>query len=136
MSEKVFKLEIVTPQRNVFSGSVGSFSAPGTNGGFQVLLDHAPFLTTITIGEVKLRDESGNETIYSTSGGFVEVSSNHVIFLADTAEGKDEIDIQRARSAKSRAESRLKEKESGIDIERARASLARAVNRLKVAGAL
>ncbi len=135
MSEKVFTLEIVTPQKSVFSGSVESFSAPGANGGFQVLVDHAPFLTTITVGEVKLRDQSGKELFYATSGGFVEVSSNHMFFLADTVEAKEEIDVQRARSAKSRAEGRLSEKGSGTDVERARASLARAANRLKVAGA-
>ena len=134
--DKLFKLEIVTPQKNVFSGSVESFAAPGTSGGFQILRDHAPFLTTISVGEVKLRDESGNETVYSTSGGFVEVSSNNVTFLADTAERKDEIDVDRARNAKARAEERLSKKEAGTNVERARTALARAVNRLKVTDAL
>ena len=136
MSDKSFRLEIVTPQRNIFSGTVESFSAPGTAGGFQILHNHAPFLTTITVGEVKLRDESGNEIHYSTNGGFVEVSNNNVTFLADTAERKDEIDVERAKAAKARAEARLMKKEPGTDIDRARVALARAVNRLKIADAL
>jgi F-type H+-transporting ATPase subunit epsilon len=134
--EKLFDLEIVTPQKSAFSGSVESFSAPGTMGGFQVLHDHAPLLTTISIGQVKLRGEDGNETLYSTSGGFVEVSNNHVTFLADTIERKDEIDVQRARAARVRAEERLEKKEAGTDVERARAALVRAINRLRTADAL
>ena len=135
MSDKLFRLEIVTPQRNVFSGPVESFWAPGTEGGFQILHNHAPFLTTITVGEVKLREESGKEIQYSTSGGFVEVSNNNVTVLADTAERKEEIDVERAKSARERAEERLRKKEPGTDIDRGRAALARAFNRLKIAGA-
>jgi len=131
--EKFFKLEIVTPQKSAFSGVVESFSAPGTAGGFQVLSNHAPLLTTITIGEVKLRDEKGQEASYSTSGGFVEVSNNNVTFLADTIERKDEIDLERAKAARERAEDRIKKKEEGINIARAQAALARAINRLKIA---
>jgi F-type H+-transporting ATPase subunit epsilon len=136
IQDKLFKLEIVTPQKNVFSGSVESFSAPGTSGGFQILHNHAPFLTTITIGEVKLRNADGNELAYSTSGGFVEVSNNIVTFLADTAERKDEVDIERAKAAKMRAEERLRKREEDINIARARAALARAINRLRITDAL
>ncbi len=136
IQDKLFKLEIVTPQKNVFSGSVESFSAPGTSGGFQILHNHAPFLTTITIGEVKLRNADGNELAYSTSGGFVEVSNNTVTFLADTAERKDEVDIERAKAAKMRAEERLRKREEDINIARARAALARAINRLRITDAL
>ena len=133
---KSFRLEVLTPQKSAFSGGVVSFTAPGTEGGFEVLHDHAPFLTTITVGEVKMQFEDGGEAIYSTSGGFVEVSKNSVIFLADTIERKDEIDVQRARSARQRAEERLKSKEEGIDLARARAALARSLNRLKIVGGL
>lgn len=133
---KLFKLEIVTPQKSTFSGAVESFSAPGTAGGFQVLHNHAPFLTTISVGEVKLRLADGSENIYSTSGGFVEVSNNNVTFLADTIEKNDEIDVQRARAARQRAQERLKGKESGTDIGRARSALARAINRLRITDAL
>ena len=136
IAEELLKLEILTPQKSIFSGYVESFTAPGTSGGFQILHDHAPFLTTITIGEVKVREADGNELLYSTSGGFVDVSNNTITFLADTLEQKDEIDIDRAKAAKTRAEERLTKKEEGIDIARARSALARAINRLRIAGAL
>ncbi len=134
MPGNVFKLEIVTPQRSVSSGSVESFNAPGAIGAFQVLHNHAPLLSAITVGEVRFLDQSGDEFVYATSGGFVEVNNNDVIFLADTAEKQEEIDIKRATAAKARAEDRLGKKEPGIDFARARAALARAINRLKIAG--
>ena len=132
VQEKLLKLEIVTPQKSVFSGFVQSFSAPGTSGGFQILHDHAPFLTTIAVGEVKVEDAKGSEWLYSTSGGFVEVSDNEITFLAETAERKDEIDIERAKEAMARAEERIREKKEETDIARARAALARAMNRLRI----
>ncbi len=82
MAGRMFKLEIVTPKRVVFNGEAESFSAPGVMGGFQVLVDHAPMLAEIGIGEVSVRDAVGNQTHYATSGGVVEVKNNHVILLA------------------------------------------------------
>lgn len=134
MPDKTFKLEIVTPKKIVFSGDVSSFSAPGVVGGFQVLKSHAPLLSNITVGEVKLVDTSGSESRYATSGGFVEVHENTVMLLAETAERSDEIDVQRAESARDRARKRLTEKTG--DIDRARLALYRAMNRLKVADRL
>ena len=136
MADKSFKLEIVTPKKIVFSGDVISFSAPGVMGGFQVLRSHAPLLSNIAVGEVKLVDVSGTESHYATSGGFVEVHENKVMLLAETAERSDEIDVQRAESARDRARTRLKEKAEEVDIDRARLALYRAMNRLKVADRL
>ena len=136
MADKIFKLEIVTPKRIVFSGDVISFSAPGVVGGFQVLKSHAPLLSSITIGEVKLVDSSGKESRYATSGGFVEVHDNKVMMLAETAERSDEIDVSRAEAARERARKRLAEKEDRTDLDRARFALFRAMNRLKVADQL
>ena len=136
MAEKVFKLEIVTPKKIVFSADVISFSAPGVAGGFQVLRSHAPFLSNIGIGEVKLVEASGSEARFATSGGFVEVHDNKVILLAETAERSDEIDVTRAETAKERARKRLAAKTAEIDVDRARLALFRALNRLKVADQL
>ena len=136
MADKAFKLEIVTPKKIVFSGDVTSFSAPGVAGGFQVLKSHAPFLSNIAIGEVKLVDASGSESRFATSGGFVEVHDNKVILLAETAERSDEIDVARAEIAKERARKRLAAKTAEIDVDRARLALFRALNRLKVADQL
>jgi F-type H+-transporting ATPase subunit epsilon len=133
MADKSFKLEIVTPRRVVFSGEVISFSAPGVEGNFQVLYSHAPMLSAIEIGEVKIQDFQGKELHYATSGGFVEVRDNQVILLAESAERSDEIDTTRAESSKERASKRLTEKKPDTDLERAKASLTRALNRIRIA---
>jgi len=133
MADKAFKLEIVTPKKIVFSGEVTSFSAPGIVGGFQVLKNHAPLLSSIGVGEVKFVDANGTESRFATSGGVVEVLDNKVVMLAETAERRDEIDVARAQAARDRARKRLAEKKEGTDFDRARLALFRAMNRLKVA---
>ncbi len=132
MAEKNFQLEIVTPRKVIFSGEVSSFSAPGVVGGFQILKSHAPLLSSIAVGEVKLTDSTGQEFRYATSGGFVEVHENKVILLAESAERSDQIDVERATAARDRAEKRLAAKQEEMNTERARASLLRALNRLKI----
>ncbi len=133
MAEKLFQLEIVTPKKTVFSEKVESFSAPGIVGGFQVLHSHAPLLSSIRIGEVKILDASGKEWRYATSGGFVEVRDNKVVMLAETAEKSEEIDTKRANASLERAQKRIAEKKIDTDLDRARIALQRAINRLKVA---
>lgn len=133
MYEKAFHLEIVTPEKVVFTGEATSLRAPGTLGGFQILHDHAPFLSSLTPGEMKVKDVQGNDTSYAVSGGFVEVKANTVTVLAEAVETPAEIDSARARSSKARAEERLAVRNAGIDEARARASLARAINRLRLA---
>ena len=132
MADKTFHLEIVTPKRIVFKGEVTSFSAPGIEGGFQVLHSHAPFLASVKIGKVKISEANGTEFQYAISGGFVEVRENNVILLAETAERTDEIDVERVKAARDRALKRLAEKYPNIDIERAKLALYRALNRLKI----
>lgn len=134
MTGKEFDLQIVTPRRVVYNGRVDSFSAPGVVGGFQVLHSHAPLLSSLKIGEVKVLDADGKETRYATSGGFVEVRNNKLVMLAETAERSDEIDVGRAKASVTRAQGRLSKKQEGVDIERARLSLLRALNRMKVSG--
>jgi F-type H+-transporting ATPase subunit epsilon len=135
MADKTFHLEIVTPKRIVFKGEATSFSAPGVNGGFQVLHSHAPLLASVKIGKVKIIETSGTESHYAISGGFVEVRENNVILLAETAERTDEIDVERVKAARDRAVKRLAKKYPDTDIERAKLALYRALNRLKIAGA-
>lgn len=135
MADKTFHLEIVTPQHIVFKGEITSFNAPGVVGGFQVLHSHAPLLSSLKIGEIKINGESGTEFRYAISGGFVEVQDNRVVLLAETAERIDEIDTERAKAARDRAKKRIVEKRPDTDIERARIALNRALNRLKIAGA-
>ncbi len=133
MYEKPFTLEIVAPDRVVFAGDATSVSAPGVEGGFQVLANHAPLLSSLEIGEIKVRGLDGRDTRFAASGGSAEVHRNHVVLLVETAERSDEIDIARARASKERAEKRLSTPAKDIDLDRARASLFRALNRLRVA---
>ena len=133
MFDKPFHIEIVTPRKVIFNGEVNSFSAPGIEGGFQVLFSHAPFLSTIGIGEVRVTTKENAEHRYSTSGGFVEVKNNKVVMLAETIERLNEIDLKRAEAAKERAMARLKERKPETDVERADVALQRALNRMRLA---
>jgi F-type H+-transporting ATPase subunit epsilon len=133
MTDKTFHLEIITPLRVVYNGTIRSCSAPGVTGGFQILYNHAPLLSSLDIGEVKIIETQGTELHYAVSGGFLEVRDNQVVLLADTAERTDEIDKLRAETARDRAKKLIIERSPNTDIERARFALNRALNRLKVA---
>ncbi len=133
MADKKFQLDIVTPANTVYSGEVLSFTAPGVVGNFQVLFNHAPLLSAIGVGEVKVTEADGKQHRFATSGGFVEVKSNKVILLAESAEHEDEINVERAAKSKSRAMERLTKKTSDTDVERAQVALTRSMNRLKIA---
>lgn len=130
---KNFQLDIVTPARTVYSGEVQSFTAPGVVGSFQVLFNHAPLLSSVGVGEVKITETNGAKLHFATSGGFVEVKSNKVILLAESAEQAGDIDVSRAEKSKARAQERLAQKSKEIDSMRAQAALARSINRLKIA---
>ncbi len=134
MADRV-TLEIATPMRLVVSETVDEVVAPGVEGYFGVLPGHAPFLTTLGIGEVSYR--IGRDTHYlALAGGFAEVRNDKVIVLADTAERPEEIDRGRAERARERAEQRLSGRgsEEAIDYARAAAALRRAHVRLQTAG--
>lgn len=131
MTAKTFDLDIVTPTKNVFSGEVTSFIGPGTEGYFQIMAGHTPFLVTMEIGELKIKTED-EELLFATSGGFAEIGDNKVSILAETAEKAGEIDIARAEESKKRAEEVLNKKDDEADLDRARLSLFRAINRLKI----
>lgn len=125
-------LDIITPFKSVFKGEVKSITVPGTKGRFQVLKNHAPIISTLEIGMIKVDLPDGKANYYSTAGGTIEVLNNQIIVLADSIELVDEIDEDRAAKAKQRAEERLANKNSDTNITRAQAALARAINRLSV----
>ena len=126
--------ELATPTRLVVSEAVDEVVAPGVEGYFGVLPGHAPFLTTLGVGEVMYR--IGRQEHYlAVSGGFAEVRNDKVIVLADSGERPSEIDRARAERARERAEQRLAGRHPGeIDYSRALTALARALTRLLVAG--
>jgi F-type H+-transporting ATPase subunit epsilon len=127
-------LEIATPTRLVVSEQVDEVVVPGVEGYFGVLAGHAPFLTTLGIGELTYR-KGRDEFHLAVAGGFCEVRNDKVIVLADTAERPEEIDRDRAERARQRAEQRLSGRsQEEVDYARAAAALARALTRLQVAG--
>lgn len=130
MAGKTFKVEVVTPDRTLYSNSeVESLRAPAWEGSLGVLHGHAPLLCALTPGELNLRTAKGEEHI-AVSGGFMEVGVAGVIVLADAAELAVDIDPARAQKAVDRARERLSANAKDLDRERAEAALRRAQNRL------
>ena len=80
---KNFALEIVTPEAKVYEGEVQSVSVPGTDGSFQVLYNHAPIISTLGKGKVKLVDAEGNDETFNTQDGVIEVLNNKTIILVE-----------------------------------------------------
>ena len=126
------RLEIVTAERVVYSEDVSILVAPGSDGELGILPSHAPLLTTLDPGEIRVTKD-GEETHMAVSGGFLEVIGNRVTILADTAEHAEEIDLERAETALRRAEERVASAATDMDLERALASMRRSNARLGVA---
>ncbi len=129
-----FSLEVIAPNRVVYSGEVEMVRAPGTAGSFQVLPGHLPLVSTLEVGELDLREPGQPDQVVALSGGFVEVLRGGVCVLAESAEFGHEIDIERARQAEARARERLQALSREVDRTRADAALNRAMNRLRLAG--
>jgi F-type H+-transporting ATPase subunit epsilon len=127
-----FRLRMFTLEKRVYEGAVISLTAPGVDGYFGVLAHHAPMIAALKPGKLSLKDEHGEERIYAVSGGFLEVSANSVVLLAETIEHAGEIDLSRAAEAKERAARRLGSDLPDIDTLRAQAALSRALNRIRV----
>lgn len=128
---KVLELEIISPEKKVFSDKIASVTIPGTKGNFQVLYNHAPLISTLEVGIIKVILSDNSNRIFTTSGGSVEVLENKVLILSDTVEQIEKIDVERAKKSKERAEERLSGKGEIIDVDRAKASITRALNRIK-----
>jgi len=126
------RLDIVTAERVVYSEEVDIVVAPGVLGQLGILPHHAPLMTTLEPGELKVR-KGGEEYSLVISGGFLEVRPDRIIILADAAERAEEIDIARAEAAKQRAQQRLTHPTPEVDLAQAEAALRRSLARLKVA---
>lgn len=137
--EKKLVCEIITPEKIVFQGEVDMVVAPGVQGELGILPLHTPFLTQLAIGELRVKFEREGRAVedyIAVHGGFMEVFEDRVTVLAPAAEIAREIDIERAKRAKERAEERLRAKEEGIDVLRAEVASRRAHTRIKTAGRL
>lgn len=126
-------LEIVTPERLAYSDTVDAVILPGSQGELGVLPHHAPLITTLGLGELRIR-KGGQEESFAIVGGFLQVRPDKVVVMAETADLASEIDLERAHEARLEAERALETGyREGADLAAARATLQQALLRIRVA---
>jgi F-type H+-transporting ATPase subunit epsilon len=125
-------VDVVTAERQLYSGEADTVLAPGTEGQLGILPRHAALLTTLKAGEMLIK-LGGAEEPFFVSGGFLEVSNNKVTVLAETAEHAEEIDQARAEAARRRAQEHLAQAQSDVERAELLGALERAVARIHVA---
>ena len=127
------QLEIVTPERLVYDDEVDSVNVPGIEGELGILPHHAPLLSILGFGELRIR-KGGAEESFAIVGGFVQVRPDKVVVMAETADLAAEIDLEKAQEARREAERALETGYSeGADLSAARAALQTALMRIRVA---
>ena len=125
-------LEIVTPERRAFVGDVDEVIVPGSEGEMGILPHHAPLISLLGQGVLRLR-HNGQEEVFAIFGGFLQVRPDRVVVLAETADMASEIDLERAERARREAEHALEGGVEAADLSAARAALQRALIRIRVA---
>ncbi len=126
------RVEVVTGERIVYEqDDVDMVVAPGADGTLGILPRHAPIVTLLSMGEMRIRKGATEDSLV-VFGGFLEVAHDQVRVLADTAERAEDIDVVRAQEARDRAEARLAERTATIDFTRAEIALRRSMIRLRV----
>jgi F-type H+-transporting ATPase subunit epsilon len=134
MAENI-RLEVVTPEKSVVSDEAQIVMAPGELGEFGVLSGHTPFMTSLKTGTLRYEDADGHERFVFVSGGFAEALPDRVTVLADSAERRQDIDLERAKSALQRAEDWLgkaDDTDADVDVPRAKAAMYRAMARIRM----
>lgn len=131
-ANKLFKVEIITPERVFYNGDASMIEFTTTEGDIGVYKNHIPLTAVLSPGIVKVTEGAGVKKA-AVHSGFVEILGDKVTLLAEIAEWPDEIDKNRAQEAKMRAERRLKVKEAGLDVRRAEIALKKALVRIEVA---
>ncbi|HCC08319.1 MAG TPA: F0F1 ATP synthase subunit epsilon [Clostridiales bacterium] len=130
MSDKKLRLQISTPDRDFYDDDVDMVVVKSVTGEMGILPHHLALATILDIGSLKIK--SGNvDKLAILNGGFMEIKNNTVSILTDSAEWPEEIDIERAKQAKERAEERLRARDADIDFDRAEFALKKAINRIK-----
>lgn len=132
---KTLTVSVVTPDGPVLEEDYEMVVAKSKTGELGILPDHIPLVTPLEISAIRLKRDNQTSRI-AVSGGLLEVNSNKVTILAQSAEKAQDIDVQRAMEAKKRAERRLQAKDEDIDRKRAELALNRAINRIDIAGTL
>jgi len=127
-------LEIVTPERLAYSDHVDSVQLPGSEGELGVLPHHAPLISMLGVGELRIR-KGGQEESFAIVGGFLQVRPDKVVVMAETADMASEIDLEKAREAQREAERMLEGAAATdtVDLSAARANLQQALLRIRVA---
>jgi F-type H+-transporting ATPase subunit epsilon len=127
------QLEIVTPEKLAYEGQVDSVQLPGSEGELGVLPHHAPLISTLGAGELRLR-RGAEEESFAIVGGFLQVLPDKVVVMAETADMASDIDLEKAQEARRQAEHALETGYvEGADLAAARASLQAALLRIRVA---
>lgn len=124
-------VDIVSAEAEIFSGLAEMVFAPGADGELGILPRHAPLLTTLRPGEVRVKIPNGNEESFYVSGGILEIQPHVVTILSDTAMRAKDVDEAAALEAKQRAERAMEDRSSDIDYAKAAGELAAAVAQLQ-----
>jgi F-type H+-transporting ATPase subunit epsilon len=124
-------VDIVSAEGQIFSGEASMVFVPGSQGELGIAPRHAPLLTTLKAGEVRVQSEGAEEQSFYVGGGSLEVQPNRVTVLADTAARAKDLDEAAALAAKQRAEDAVRQRADKMDIAEAQAELARAVAQLR-----
>ncbi len=124
-------VDIVSAEGQIFSGDATMVFAPGSQGELGIAPRHAPLLTTLKAGEVRVQEEGQEEHVFYVGGGALEVQPHLVTVLADTAARARDLDEAAAQAAKQRAEDAIRSRGDKMDIAEAQAELVRAVAQLR-----
>ena len=127
----IYKLDILSPEGNIFSGNVKQATFPTTSGLITILAGHTALITTLAQGDLEIEPETGEKKTIAISGGFLEVSDNMVSVVADFAVRSEDIDDDLIKKAKLYAEEQKKKKEN-VNTEMAERELQKAIMALKV----
>ncbi|OQZ01118.1 MAG: ATP synthase F1 subunit epsilon [Candidatus Brocadia sp. UTAMX2] len=130
---KTFKLEIITPEKVVYTDTVQSISAEGTEGSFGVLADHAPLITELQTSIFTVQDTSNKTIRFALDRGFLEVMANNVVVLTDACVKEGEVNVEKIRTEKDAAEKSLSGAGTTEEKEKAQATIRRINIWLKLA---
>lgn len=133
MAGKTFNLQIISPTRIFFDGDAEMVEMKTTEGEIGVLAGHIPLTVILEPGVLRIRQEDGVREA-ALHDGFVEIRKDRVTVLAESCEWPDEIDVERAKEAKERAENRIRSGRQDVDMLRAELALKKALTRIDLAG--
>ncbi len=133
MSASILNVEIVTPRSTAYSAEAQAITLPGSLGPFQILINHAPIISSLETGVIKIIDHDGLDVFFATNGGFAEVKNNVVSIVVESAELATEINLDDARAEVSRLEAKLAADGAKADRDEDKHQIHQAKNRVHAA---